>query len=93
MILEYSLLGVLFIFYVAYSFRFSQTFMKSIYFTRRIKTFHLIMIWLVPFFWIFILKSVTKPTPGSGKFENKASPEPSTESGLGIWMDPGTGIE
>ncbi len=49
------------------------------------------MIWLVPFLWIFILKSVTKPTPGSDKFEDKSNPESSTECGLGIWMDQGTG--
>jgi len=93
MILEYSLFAALVICYIVYSFRFTRTFLKNIYFTGGIKTFHLFMIWLVPFLWIFIIKSVTKPTPGSGKFVDKASPESSTESGLGIWMDPGTGIE
>jgi hypothetical protein len=91
MILGYLLLTALVIFYLVYSFRFSRTFVKSIYFTGAIKTFHLFMIWLVPFLWIFILKSVTKPTAGSNKFEDKSNPESSTECGLGIWIDQGTG--
>jgi len=91
MIFGYLLLAALVIFYLVYSFRFSRTFVKSLYFTGGLKTFHLIMIWLVPFLWIFILKSVTKPTPGSDKFEDKSNPESSIESGLGIWMDQGTG--
>jgi hypothetical protein len=45
------------------------------------------MIWMIPFVWIFILKSLTKPTPGSYKFDNKKNPDSFTERGLGIWAD------
>ena len=56
-------------------------------FTGYLKAFHFLMIWLIPFVWIFILKSLTKSTPGSYKFDNKENSNSFTESGLGIWAD------
>lgn len=91
MVFKYLILTIIFVFYVVYTLRFSIVFRRNILFSGVIRTFHLIMFWLIPFVWIFILKSVMKSTPGSAHFPNKENPESSTESGLGIWIDPGTG--
>jgi hypothetical protein len=66
----------LIIFYLVFTVRFFIAFKKNIIFTGEIKTFHLIMIWLIPFFWILILKSLTKSTPGSYEIKNKSEPIP-----------------
>jgi hypothetical protein len=91
MLFIYLLSAGVIVYYIVYTVRFSIGFRKSILFSGWIRNFHLLMIWLIPFVWIFILKSVMKSTPGSANFENKENPESSTESGLGIWMDPSTG--
>ena len=62
--------GVL-IFYLAFTVRYFLVFRKNIFFAGKVKVFHLIMMWLIPFIWILILKSITKSTPGSYEVENK----------------------
>jgi len=89
--IKYSVLAIIVVFYVVYTLRFSLHFYKSILFNGLVKGFHLTMFWLVPFIWIYLVKNLIKPTPGSREFEHKESPESSTECGLGIWMDPNTG--
>jgi hypothetical protein len=87
MIIRYSILIALALFYLFYTIRYTITFKKNILFTGYLKAFHFLMIWMIPFVWIFILKSLTKPTPGSYKFDNKKNPDSFTERGLGIWAD------
>jgi hypothetical protein len=38
------------------------------------------MIWLIPFIWIFILKSLTKFTPGSYEIKNKGNYKPFSDN-------------
>jgi hypothetical protein len=40
------------------------------------KTFHLILIWIIPFLWILLLKGFTKSTPGSHQMDVKQEPQP-----------------
>ncbi|MEO5942161.1 MAG: hypothetical protein ABIP30_02265 [Ferruginibacter sp.] len=54
---------------------------QNILFSKGIRTFHLVMIWVIPFIWILILKALTKRTPGSYEVENKSEPEPFSKSG------------
>ena len=69
-IMNLIIFGII-IFYFIFTIRYFFVFKKSIIFTGKIKVFHLVMIWLIPFFWILILKSLTKSTPGSYQTENK----------------------
>ena len=64
------------IFYFIATSRFHLVFKKNMIFTGKIKTFHLVMIWLIPFIWILILKSLTKSTPGSYEVKSKNSSNP-----------------
>jgi hypothetical protein len=70
----FILLSAILLIYVIYTLRFFVVFRKDVFFTRKVKLLHLILIWLIPFVWIFILKSLTKPTPGS--YEEKIKEEP-----------------
>lgn len=46
------------------------------------KLLHNVLIWIIPFFWIMILKTMIAPTPGSTKSRKKKS---FYESGIGIF--------
>jgi hypothetical protein len=58
-------------FYFVVTVRYFLNFRKNIIFTGRIKTLHLVLIWFIPFLWIFILKNFTKITPGSYEWKIK----------------------
>lgn len=75
LLIKYALLAAIVLFYLFYTLRYTITFSKNVLFTGRRKTFHSIAIWLVPFIWIWILKSILKPTPGSSEFLNKKDPD------------------
>ena len=68
------------IFYLIFTIRYFIVLRKNVIFVGKIKVFHLIMIWLIPFIWILILKSLTKSTPGSYEIENKAEPKPFSDN-------------
>jgi hypothetical protein len=85
-IMKYSVLLVAAIAYLIYTIRYFLVLKKSIYFSKKIKILHLILIWAIPFLWIIFLKGLTEPTQGSYEFEDKKTPEPMTESGQGIWL-------
>lgn len=70
-IIEYSLLAVFILFYLIYTIRYTIVFTKNNFFTGRKKAFHLVMIWLIPFLWALLLKTVVKPIPGSYQIEQK----------------------
>ncbi|CAN5662076.1 hypothetical protein BH11BAC3_BH11BAC3_20810 [soil metagenome] len=88
MAIKYLILTVLIAASLIYSLIYTVKFRETKLFTGNVRTFHLVMIWLVPFIWIFILKSITKSTPGSHEFPDKNNSTTFTESGLGIWADP-----
>jgi hypothetical protein len=79
-IIKDLLILVLLVFYLIVTIRYFFVFKKSILFTGRIKIFHLVMIWLIPFIWIFILKSLTKPTPGSYELKKTSPPKPFSDN-------------
>jgi hypothetical protein len=54
---------------------------KNILFTKNLRLFHSVMIWLVPFVWIFLLKGLTGSAAGSHEIENKNDPEPFSNDG------------
>lgn len=62
---KYILLVGLIVFYFIYTISYTKVLKSSIVFTRSVRRFHLILIWIIPFGWIWILKSLTKGTPGS----------------------------
>jgi len=59
------------IFYFIITIRYFLAFRKNVIFTGKIKAFHLVMIWLIPFIWILILKSLTTSNPGSFEIKKK----------------------
>jgi len=75
-IMLYVLISVVSVAYLVITGRYFFVLRKSIIFTGSIRTFHLVMIWLVPFIWVFLLKSLTRSLPGSYQVENKREPRP-----------------
>jgi heme/copper-type cytochrome/quinol oxidase subunit 2 len=76
------ILGVL-VFYFLYTIWFYKKLKHSVLFSRRIKRFHTVAIWVIPFIWILILKAFTMRTPGSHEMEHTPQDEP--------WSDPYAG--
>jgi tryptophan-rich sensory protein len=66
--------------YFIITIRFYFNFKKEIIFTGKIKTFHLIMIWLIPFIWIVILKSLANSAPGSYEVKSKNNSKPYSDN-------------
>jgi len=75
-----------FVIYVIYTLSFAIKLNKAnTIFNGNQKLIHNILIWIIPFFWIMVIKTIMKPTPGSEKFK-KTKPNASFyESGIGIW--------
>ncbi len=79
-ILRTILICIIGIIYFIITFRYFVVFRKNVIFSGKIKAFHLIMIWLIPFIWIFLLKSLTKSTPGSYEMKNKTTYKPFSDN-------------
>jgi hypothetical protein len=77
--------------YLYWTIRFSIHFYRRKDFSGRLKAFHILMAWLVPFIWILLLNALFKPTSGSHRYADKKNPDSLAESGLGVWMDSSTG--
>jgi len=88
--IKYSILIVLGVFYLIYTIRFTFVFSKNTFFSKGRKAFHYVMIWLFPFVWISILKMLFKPIPGSDKFEDKSEPVSFNDNmeSTAKWVDP-----
>ncbi|MES2848246.1 MAG: hypothetical protein V4685_04280 [Bacteroidota bacterium] len=82
-IIQVFILSVIAIFYLIFTARYFFKLKTNIVFSGAVKTFHLIMIWIVPFLWILILKALTKTTPGSYEIEKKEEPKPFSKSAYG----------
>lgn len=80
LIIRDLIISVTIIFYFIFTIRYFFVLRKNIVFTGKIKTFHLIMIWLVPFIWILILKSLTPSTPGSYEIKDKGNSKPFSDN-------------
>ena len=75
---EYILI-LFFLFYLIFTIRYALVFRNTIIFSGRLKTFHQIMIWLVPFFWILILQAMSKSAPCSWQVERKEDIKPHSD--------------
>ena len=84
-IIQGTIIIVFAIVYLIFTIRHFRILKKNIVFSRRVKVFHLIMIWLVPFVWALFLRGLTKTTPGSHEVEEKAEPEPFSKTGGTMW--------
>lgn len=84
---NYILLGLL-TFYIVWTLWFAIKFNATDrYFDKGQKLIHNILIWVVPFIWIIIIKTLSKPTPGSANYTKTKNKGTFSESGLGIWAD------
>lgn len=84
-ILIIFLIGLV-LFYLIYSLAYTIKFSNNRLITGRVRIFHFLMIWLIPFFWIWLLKLILRPTPGSAEFEVKKEPDEFKENfGPGTW--------
>lgn len=79
-ILRNFIISATIIFYLIITIRYSLVLRKNVIFTGKIKLFHLIMIWLIPFIWIFLLKNLTKSAPGSFEIKNKDASKPFSDN-------------
>jgi len=80
----FAAISIYFIWTLTFAIKFNKT---DIYFNRQQKIVHNILIWLVPFIWIMIIKTLTKPLPGSQGANRKKDKGSFYESGIGIWSD------
>jgi hypothetical protein len=80
LIIRYLLISATLIFYLVFTIRYFFVFRKNKIFTGGLKTFHLIMIWPIPFIWIFLLKSLTKFSPGSHEIKNTNNTKPFSDN-------------
>ena len=73
--------------YSIYTLRFALIFNRTAdtYFNRKQKIIHNILIWLIPFFWIVIVKTVASPSAGTKNLKRDGNKGIFYESGLGTW--------
>ena len=74
--------AVYFIYTLNFAIKFNRT---NTAFSGNQKLVHNFLIWIIPFFWIMIVKTMTKPTPGSDKFKKTKLDSGFHESGIGIF--------
>jgi len=75
-VIKYSIIILLAFFYLIYTVRYLKKIRSNILFSKRLKLFHGIMIWLIPFLWIFLIENFTKTASGSYKIEKKEEDVP-----------------
>jgi uncharacterized membrane protein len=80
--LLFGLLTIYFIWTLRYAIKFNKT---DSFFNKRQKLIHNILIWLVPFLWIIILKTIMQPTPGTASNKKIKDKGHFYESGIGFW--------
>ena len=78
---------ILFIVYFLYTltFAFKLNKVDNNVFTDNQRLLHNVLIWLIPFFWIMIVKSMVKPTSGSSKFKSSRKNSGFYESRIGFF--------
>jgi len=72
--IKYILLTSFSVIYLFYTIRYTLNFRNNKFYKGRIKVFHYIMFWLVPFVWIWFIHELSKSEKGSHEIENKADP-------------------
>jgi len=84
-IIQVIIVLITFIGYLIFTARYFVSLQGNIVFSKRMKLVHSILIWLIPFVWIFLLKGLTKRTPGSHEIEQKEEPQPFSRTGGPSW--------
>lgn len=80
------LLIIAFAVYFLYTLNFAIEFNRTKTYSVTNKNYYTIsFIWIIPFFWMMIVKIVTRPTPGSDKFNKTKQDSGFYESGIGIY--------
>jgi len=83
----YLLFGMLTAYFI-WTLRFAIIFNRTdVFFNKRQKLIHNVLIWLFPFIWIMILKTISKPTPGTANNKKTKDKGSFYESNIGIWGD------
>lgn len=65
--------GIFFYFFI--TIRYCLQFRNNILFKGKIRIVHYILFWLLPFFWIMVVKHISAKIPGSYEFPDKREPE------------------
>lgn len=76
LITKYLLLTSIIVIYIIYTVSAHKMVKKSMVFSRKVRTFHLSMLWLFPFIWAIALKILIKSAPGSHEVEKKEEDGP-----------------
>lgn len=85
LIIRIIILTIFAISYAVFTFRYHHKLKKNIAFSKNLRRFHQVMIWLVPFVWGLLLTGLTKSAPGSHEIENKEDPQPFSKTGGTMW--------
>jgi hypothetical protein len=76
------LLSLLVLFYFLYTLSYALKFNKTnIYYAGKQKLVHNIMIWLVPFLWILLLKTIDRPIGRNSVFQEPATGPDGSDDG------------
>ena len=73
--------------YLVFTIRYYRKLKKNIAFSKNVRRFHQVMIWMVPFIWGLLLTSLIKTTPGSYEIEKKEDPQPFSKTGGKMWTN------
>jgi hypothetical protein len=74
------------VFYIAYTLHFAIQFNKTeTHLSNNQILVHNILIWLIPFFWIMILKTLLRPIPRSNGYKKRKNIPGFYESEIGVW--------
>jgi hypothetical protein len=84
-IIRAIILTVVAIAYLVFTIRYYRKLKANIVFSKSVKKFHQVMIWLVPFIWGLLLIALSKSEPGSYEIENKEDPQPFSKTGGTMW--------
>jgi len=74
------IIGGVLVLYFVFTIRYFLQLRRNSFFSGQVKTFHLLMIWLIPFVWILLLKSLTTTTPGSHEVRNRQTSKPYSDN-------------
>ena len=61
-------------FYLYYTITYTLKFRKNKIYKGRLRVFHYLLFWLIPFVWIWLIKSLSEFHQGSHEIENKVDP-------------------
>jgi hypothetical protein len=72
--IKYILLIIGIVFYFFYTINYAFKFRKNKIYKGRVRIFHHMMFWLVPFVWTWLINELSKSSKGSHEIDNKVDP-------------------